>query len=131
MGDRANIVLKQNNQAIYLYTHWSGYELPETLRKGLVKGRSRWDDETYLGRVLFQEMIGTDNGVTGFGIGVYPPDNEYPYLVVDSANQMVMVHDSNLPLRSDGTWTTPVRVLDFEEYVEEERTWENLRAVVA
>ncbi len=121
MGDRANIVLRQQDQHIYLYTHWDGEELPETLRQGLIRGQSRWDDETYLGRVLFDEMVKDDkDGVTGFGIGVYPSDNEHPYLVVDATGGTVSVH-SDMP----GTGLA-TRSFSFAEYCGKERTWGNI-----
>lgn len=31
MGDRANVYVHEGDQpGVYLYTHWSGHELPET-----------------------------------------------------------------------------------------------------
>jgi hypothetical protein len=128
MGDRANIVLRQQDQAIYLYSHWGGYDMPETLRQALVNGRNRWNDETYLGRIIFNTMTkGYEDGEAGFGIGVYPSDNEYAYLVVDARAGMVTVH-RNLPRQEDGSWTRPFREFTFEEYVAEPRTWDNVQA---
>lgn len=105
MGDRANIRIKQlfpptpegeEPQFVYLYTHWGGTELPQTLAKALDSkaGRSRWDDESYLARIIFCHMLAEGNGlntddVTGFGISCSPPDNEHPYLDVDCLAQTV------------------------------------------
>ncbi len=94
MGDRANIVVRQNrweeSPPIYLYTHWCGHGLWETLQTALAK-RWRWDDQAYLTRVIFNEMQSDDRGETGYGISTEPPDNSYPYLVVDVKEQRVFV----------------------------------------
>lgn len=92
MGDRANVVIQQGDgKRIYLYSHWGGYELPESLAVGLDKGRGRWDDESYLARIIFREMGAGQEGETGFGISTYPPDNEHPFLVVDTKAKAVRV----------------------------------------
>jgi hypothetical protein len=54
--------------SVYLYTHWGAEELPETVRNALSKGW-RWDDADYLARIIFDEMIDSDQGMeTGYGI---------------------------------------------------------------
>jgi hypothetical protein len=89
MGDRANVVLKQKPAEIFLYTHWGGSELPEVVRGALAK-RWRWNDDSYLARIIFCELVkGSEAEETGFGIATAPPDNSYPYLVVDCAKQEV------------------------------------------
>jgi hypothetical protein len=89
MGDRANIVVEQNGGRIYLYSHWGGYQLPVVLRDALKRGE-RWDDDTYLTRIIFDQMTeGLHGEATGFGIGVYLSDNEYNILVVDPKSQTV------------------------------------------
>lgn len=99
MGDRANICLKQNNSKdggqIYMYTHWGGHELAEVLQQALIRGASRWDDEQYLGRILFSELI-KDNPeeLTGIGLSTYLCDNEHPIIHVDSETQEVAIKDS-------------------------------------
>jgi hypothetical protein len=70
MGDRANIhIIETEGAGIYFYTHWTGYKLPQTLQVALARGKDRWNDETYLNRIIFSEMI--KNNVldeTGFGL---------------------------------------------------------------
>lgn len=68
MGDRGNIIVKDGDSTVYLYTHWSGSDLPETVKSALQRGKDRWTDGQYLARILFCEMIGGDNSTTGFGI---------------------------------------------------------------
>lgn len=99
MGDRGNIAIRQrlSKEYIYLYTHWEGSELPETLQTALAspEGRGRWTDEAYLARIIFDHMTGLAGGETGFGISTSPPDNEHPFLVVDCARQVVEIHSSS------------------------------------
>jgi hypothetical protein len=94
MGDRANIVLDQENrQEIWLYTHWGGGDLPAVLQESLKRGKTRWTDEPYLGRIIFQDLTrGCEDELTGFGISSYMGDNDgYPYLRVDCKRQVVEV----------------------------------------
>lgn len=90
MGDRANIVVRDawpddlgDREAVFLYTHWNGTELPETLRRALAR-RECWDDPTYLARILFSEMTRGDDSSTGYGISTRLTDNSYPLVVLRS-----------------------------------------------
>jgi hypothetical protein len=92
MGDRANIVIKQDgsDDRVYFYTHWHGTELPEMLHAALKRGEERWSDNPYLARVIFCEMTkGNPMALTGFGISTSLCDNEYPIIVVDTATETV------------------------------------------
>ena len=70
MGDRGNIILNyKENGKIYFYSHWTGSNLGEILKSALIRGKDRWDDDAYLSRIIFCEMIKDyvlDD--TGFGI---------------------------------------------------------------
>ena len=96
MGDRANIRIIQrqgglnhDEEAIYLYTHWGGEELPQVLARALAQHEC-WADEVYLARIIFCEMIkGQEAEARGFGISTYITDNEHPILNVDCKNQTV------------------------------------------
>jgi uncharacterized surface protein with fasciclin (FAS1) repeats len=71
MGDRANVCVKEKGEMVYLYTHWSGAELPEIVREALAspQGRARWDDASYLTRIIFSHMVKDHiDGETGYGI---------------------------------------------------------------
>jgi len=106
MGDRGNIKLNfgENFSPTYFYTHWEGSELPEILRDALIRGRDRWNDEPYLARIIFSEMIQNEvMSKTGYGISPYMCDNERPILVVNLTEGTVEVEDT-------GKWT-------FEEFV--------------
>lgn len=68
MGDRANVVIKDGDEAVCLYTHWNGTALPEVLRKAMTRGQQRWDDSSYLARIIFCDMVeGKERELTGFG----------------------------------------------------------------
>jgi hypothetical protein len=118
MGDRGNIVMVQHphkgpKSFIYFYGHWSGHGMPLTLRKALKRGEGRWDDESYLGRIIFCELIGNAENLketTGFGISAYITDNDYPLLIVDSEAQTVSASHPDRPAE-------PYKTVSFAEYV--------------
>lgn len=91
MGDRANIkFVEVEGGEIFFYTHWSGYRLPEILAEALKRGQGRWNDESYLARIIFSEMIKDEVlETTGAGISTYRTDYEYDDLIVDVANQRI------------------------------------------
>lgn len=97
MGDRGNIVFVQNNgQEIYFYTHWSGCELPSILKDALIRGKDRWDDEPYLTRIIFCEMIKDDVlGITGYGITTYETDNNHANLIINPTEQKIKWKNEN------------------------------------
>lgn len=92
MGDRGNVCIRETTDNVendvYLYTHWSGAELPEIVRVALAK-RWRWNDAPYLTRIIFNELQGDDRGETGFGISPTIGDNQYDIVVVDVEAQTV------------------------------------------
>ena len=108
MGARANIRVKQSvgdDAYVYLYSHWKGAELAIDLQRALAK-RWRWDDDQYLTRIIFDEMIGPDGHgqETGFGISTYEGDNSYPIITVDPKLQVVEIGGG--------------RAIPFAEYLE-------------
>lgn len=92
MGDRGNIVVRQapktNRDDVWFYGHWSGYQLEETVRTALARN-ARWDDPSYLARIIFNDFQGDNRGETGFGISTTIGDNSYPIIVVDQPGKMV------------------------------------------
>jgi len=76
MGDRGNIELTyKSGSQIYFYTHWTGSILNETLARALNRGKGRWNDESYLARIIFSEMIKDDVlDDVGYGIAPYQTD---------------------------------------------------------
>lgn len=95
MGDRGNIYMKNpdgddgTKRGVYLYSHWGGSGLPLIVKAALAK-KWRWTDDSYLTRIIFDEMTEEQQGQeTGYGIATYRPDNEHPVIVVDCETQMV------------------------------------------
>ena len=88
MGNRANVKLVDGNSTVFLYTHNYGGILPAILRNALAK-KERWDDGQYLARIIFQEMLGSDKGTTGYGISSIVRDGSDKILVVDVSDQTV------------------------------------------
>ena len=85
MGARRNIkIIYQEGDRIYFYTHWDAEELEDILKNALIRGKDRWDDEGYLARIIFSEMIKEDiEGTTGYGISPYECDPQYETIVVN------------------------------------------------
>ena len=67
MGTRAQVFIK--DEGVYLYQHWDGDGLFQTVQNAIAKNE-RWDDTEYLARIIFCEMVKDDiDGSTGYGIG--------------------------------------------------------------
>lgn len=132
MGDRANVVvrdtyMKGEREAVFLYSHWGGTELPEDLRVALAR-RERWDDSVYLARIVFETMIGDERmGGTGFGISTRIADNEYDLLVLMIDTQTIVRMSENHYRSSGFTELDRFPSISFEDYIAAaERTWDNL-----
>jgi hypothetical protein len=124
MGDRANIVVRDKGQPqIFLYTHWHGTELPETLRQALAR-HERWDDSPYLTRIIFCRMVkGQEGDATGFGISTSMCDNEHPLLIVDIEKQQITIENEPGTAGIEGAPKT----YTFAEYAALNRTeWGDL-----
>jgi len=96
MGDRAQVHIvanknKQYNHDVWLYTHWGGTALPETVAYAISRGE-RWTDASYLTRIIFSEMIKQDiHGSTGYGIGNHQHGDVYRVITVDLDEQEVTI----------------------------------------
>ncbi len=88
---RSNIAIKYGDgNKIYFYSHWDGADMKEILKNALIRGKERWNDEAYLARIIFSEMI-KDNilDLTGYGIAPYEMDKNYETIVVDIKNKTI------------------------------------------
>lgn len=96
MGNRAEIYVHEGDvPGVYLYTHWEGDSLPQTLQRGLTSrnARNRWNDAPYLARILFEELIrGHEGQETGYGISAIRSDGRL--ISVDVAAQTVTIEES-------------------------------------
>ncbi len=127
MGDRANVVLvekrKRTVTGIFLYTHWSGTELPAILQDALNRGQSRWTDPSYLARIIFNEMTkGDEMSLTGYGISTCLTDNEHPLIIINLDDNTIGL--SNEEYGSETSSNIPADLmkrrkgkLTFEEYL--------------
>lgn len=95
MGDRANVYVKEGSKGVYLYTHWSGYRLPHIVQNALKRSRDRWDDDQYLARIIFSEMIKDEvMDTTGYGISASMCDNERSIIVIEcESNTIGFAHE--------------------------------------
>lgn len=123
MGDRANVVVKDDFWGdVFLYTHWGGEKIPQVVHRALSR-RERWEGAPYLTRIIFCEMMRERNAFdasTGFGISASPILPDHPHLVVDVARQEVYFEDQDQD-EPKGIIGEPV---SFEEYIAvAERTW--------
>lgn len=87
---RGNIVVRTTGPDLYLYTHWGGYALDDILKRALKRGEDRWNDDQYLARIIFCEMVKEDiDGTMGYGVGTELGDNEYDLLICDTVTRTV------------------------------------------
>lgn len=110
MGDTANVLVRERNSQVYLYTHWNGSELPKIVQRAL-KRKQCWDDGQYLARIIFCEMIkGYEDGETGYGISSVVGDGNNRIVSVYVDDQTIQLNNGN--------------ILSFEDFIEmEEPTW--------
>lgn len=89
MGNRANIQIKYSEgNDIFFYSHWSGRDVDNIVQSALLRGKSRWNDESYLARIIFCELIQRDVlELTGYGISPYEIEAGSPKCIVDMPNQ--------------------------------------------
>lgn len=122
VGDRGNIYIVERmgreTRGVFLYTHWTGSDLPEVVHKALAK-EWRWHDAPYLARIVFDVLTEGDHGSeTGFGISTFIPDNEHPILVLDTMRQEAWAADSGSLLQPIG------QKMPFKDIVAEKPGWD-------
>lgn len=99
MGDRANILIKSDDEQICLYSHWDGFNLPSVLQSALVRGKDRADDFQYITRIIFNEMTkGNEMGLTGYGITTKVYDNERDIITFDADALTITVGDNSFSI---------------------------------
>jgi len=95
MGNRGNIVIEKDGDyftaPLFMYSHWTGSSLGVVLASALKRGRNRWDDPSYLARIIFSEMIqGYVMEETGFGLSNVIGDGNGKLWCVNIAKQPEM-----------------------------------------
>ncbi len=104
MGCRGTIEIWENGAApkdeekpVVLYTHWGAKEMEDDLRDVLSR-KVRWNDPSYLSRMIFSKMIRSDiEGETGYGIMTCNIGDAEQEIVVDCDRQEIIVkgNDNN------------------------------------
>lgn len=97
MGDRGQVrfIYGQDEGEVWFYTHWGASELVGDVQNALVRGKGRWDDDEYLARIVFCEMVGVNGvtGTTGYGIGMSKHGDVWQVVTVDASNNTVTVEE--------------------------------------
>ena len=128
MGDRGNIVIRQrkntNADDIWFYSHNGGEGLPLVLQQAIQR-QVRWNDETYLARIIFCAMICESDdlkGEIGYGISCRITDNEHSILVVDVPSQCVHIISEDICTNGRVPANLNARLViatyTFKEYIE-------------
>lgn len=78
--------------SLWIYTHWGGYDLAETVRDAIALARDRWNDENYCSRIITMHVMQQNsNGLTGCGIANHSMDSEYNDIFIDVPNQKLTI----------------------------------------
>lgn len=115
MNIKGNICVQERfGGRIYLYTHTHGFDTFDILKAALIKGKSKWNDEQYLTRIIFCELIKRDlNGISNYGISSFVAENDLPIFVVDVYNSNILLEDG----RCLSTCLYPGVIWDFKEFI--------------
>ena len=97
MGDRANLGIRgSDGNTIFLYLHWGGSEINETMAQAIAKAMVRDGDESYFTRIFVSSVIGLDwNRETGVGMLVnkLPSSGDgYDVPVYDYVSKEISIH---------------------------------------
>jgi len=117
MGDRANFGFRQTDgSVIYLYGHWAGYQMMDSLAQAIETARPRWNDEMYATRIAISQLIGDKwNQEYSWGIANHIGDNEHSVPVVDWNAKAVTLYPATW---KDGVmFYNPKFVMGLEEFV--------------
>ena len=99
MGDRANFGFRDSKgDTVFLYGHWAGYKMLETLADAVQVAHPRWTDESYATRICISNIIGPAwEPLTGWGITVNElADNEHKVPVIDWSKQTFTLYEEDL-----------------------------------
>ena len=91
MGARTQVKIEPSN--VYLYSHWGSGNILLTVQEAMKK-KWRWDDEEYLARIMFCEMIDDIEGETGYGIGSSEHGDLDNIVIVNCETQTITYKES-------------------------------------
>ena len=118
MGDRANVILKGNDNVgteITLYTHWNGSEVEKIIATGLKKAvdGGRNTDQSYAQRIIAQAFFDA-HGQDVTGAGLYAGPAYEPHVVtVDFDEQTVTFDPQAREYGTEGEDPTTAPFADF------------------
>jgi len=115
MGARAQIEVKQKPHSVFLYTHWGADTILQDTIKGMIKGKSRWNDSNYLTRILFDSLIKDNDGTTGYGIGTFQAGDIEKLIVVDTKHKEIKYYAVNGNIDQDRLLISEHK---FEEFID-------------
>ena len=97
MSDVGQVHIHDKHNSIYLYTHWDASTLLRNVRMGLMYGKGRWNDFSYLTSIIFDYMreIGDFKGISGFGISCNSDGAAWRVVDIDVYRQIVTVYNNN------------------------------------
>ena len=106
MGDRGQIMFKMDNNKLYYYTHWNGSIMGHLLQEAIRFGIDRWDDKTYLLRIIVSRLTHCDvEATTGSGLG-------FETFITDDYLRDYEVDINKLTVKR-GDWENPISFKDF------------------
>lgn len=132
MGDRANVFVRNSGptEGVFLYTHWSGSDLPSIVQEALKK-KWRWDDDAYLARIILDTMTELSHGEeTGYGISIRPPDGSDRVVYIDPSNQNIGFTSADSRVRVPDTLISFDRYCKLDFKAANREQWEVLLADV-
>lgn len=132
MGDRCNVAIKvrkDDENHIFVYSHWGGHEMPGEVLNAVKKAKCRWDDDMYCCRIIIDNILpeGSKDQGTGYGISLHVGDNSYPIIEIDIPKQVVRLirFDSNA---WEVIWDDVLGEHSFEDFAKMDSVgWEGMR----
>jgi hypothetical protein len=123
MGDRGQVkIISEGSPDLYLYTHWTAYRLHKTVADALNRGRGRWNDNEYLSRIIFSEMIKDEVlEETGYGIGFELHGDVHKLVVVNITMGTAGIMDNDYT-----SWSWTQELIPFEDFINEYSSFERV-----
>lgn len=121
MGDRVTFVIEQDEETspIYIYGHWAGYGMMDTLAQALkhAKVRIDMDDPWYSTRMIFGFMIQDDPlGEYGWALSTCFLDSEHSVPVVNLTDKTVRLIPHTWDTKFD-RGTNPKFIMSIDSFI--------------
>ena len=122
MSSAANVLVQMGPHkggGVYLYTHWGGSYLPETVRQAMARAQCLGDNQ-YLARIIFCNMVkGHEDEQDGFGLCIHAGHSPFPLIEVHCRHQRVRFRQTFVhPERGFQIhWGEPMAEYTFKDYI--------------